>query len=83
MNATGLPTFNGEGAPNPTGPDWPADWPPETSLLVLGLPEPAAADLARRYEQNAILHGALGGPARLVWIDADSAATLPTDPPPK
>ena len=42
-------------------------WPPERSLLVLGIAEPAAVRIARRFEQEAIVAGALGEPARLVF----------------
>ena len=79
LAATGLPQFPGEGAANPDDPDWPADWPPETSVLILGLPEPDAVSLARRFGQNALLRGRLAGPAELVWIDAPRRATLPSD----
>ncbi len=79
--ATGLPQFPGEGAANPDGPDWPADWPAEISLLILGLPEADALALARRFGQNALLRGRPAGPAELVWTDPPGPATLPTGPP--
>lgn len=50
-----------------------AGWPPEPSLLVLGLSEAEAVALARQFDQLAILVGRRGAPARLVWIDADDA----------
>ena len=83
LAATGLTQFPGEGAANPDGPDWPADWPPETSVLILGLPEPDALSLARRFGQNALLRGRLAGPADLVWTDPPGPATLSSDRPPK
>ncbi len=43
------------------------DWPPEPSLLILGIREEDALHLARRFGQNAIVAGTLGEPARLVW----------------
>jgi hypothetical protein len=46
------------------------DWPPEPSLLILGIDEDLARALARRYGQSAILFGRRGEPARLLWIDA-------------
>ncbi len=44
-------------------------WPPEQSLLILGIPEAAATALARGFAQEAIVAGALGEPARLVLCD--------------
>jgi Protein of unknown function (DUF3293) len=43
-------------------------WPPEPSLLVLGISESDASALGRRFGQNAIVFGELGEPARLVWL---------------
>lgn len=54
-------TFRGAGVG--TG----GDWPPEPSLLILGISEEEALQLARRFGQNAIVSGTLGEPARLVW----------------
>lgn len=50
--ARGLPFFTGEGRGDDSG------WPPEKSLLVLGLPLEEAAQIGRRYEQNAIVWAA-------------------------
>jgi hypothetical protein len=43
------------------------EWPAEPSLLILGISEREALDLARSFGQNAIVAGRLGEPARLVW----------------
>jgi hypothetical protein len=43
-------------------------WPPEPSLLILGIAEPDAVELAKRFGQNAIVAGRPGEPARLVWV---------------
>jgi hypothetical protein len=43
-------------------------WPPEASLLVLGIAETAALELGEKYGQKAILVGSLGEPARLVAV---------------
>jgi hypothetical protein len=43
-------------------------WAAEPSLLVLGIAEADAVALARDYRQAAIVCGALGEPARLVWV---------------
>jgi hypothetical protein len=53
--------FDGEGAG-----DDPA-WPPERSLLVVGISESTAVRIACRFEQEAIVAGALGEVARLVF----------------
>lgn len=42
------------------------DWPPETSFFVLGIAEPAAVELGRRFGQNAILFGVAGEAPRLL-----------------
>ena len=42
------------------------DWPPEPSLLVLGIDEPDAVALAGEFRQAAIVVGRRGGAARLV-----------------
>lgn len=43
-----------------------AGWTPEESLLVLGIEENTAVELARRYGQRAIVAGERGGVPRLV-----------------
>lgn len=48
-------------------------WPPEPSLLVLGISEPEALALAAAFDQHAILVGRRGEPAHLVWIPAADA----------
>jgi hypothetical protein len=53
--------FRGEGAAR-TG-----DWPLEPSLLILGINEAKALELARHFEQLAFVFGESGLPARLVW----------------
>lgn len=45
------------------------DWPPEESLLILGIDEAAAVALGRRFGQRAIVVGTRGTAARLAWID--------------
>lgn len=44
-------------------------WAPEPSYLVMGIGEADALDLARRFEQNAILVGERGGVPRLAWTE--------------
>jgi len=56
-----LPIFSGHGVPDE------GDWPPEASLLVLGVSEAAALRIGHDHGQNAVVVGTHGGPARLVW----------------
>jgi len=42
-------------------------WTPEPSVLVLGMSGRDAARLGRRFGQNAVVIGKLGGRAMLVW----------------
>jgi hypothetical protein len=44
------------------------DWPPEPSLLVLGLSEDQGLELGRSFGQAAIVVGRRGEPARLLWV---------------
>ncbi len=57
----GLPMLEGEGVG--TG----GDWPPEPSLLVLGIGASEAVALGREFGQVAIVVGRLGLPARLCF----------------
>jgi hypothetical protein len=43
------------------------NWPPEPSLLVLGLGEDQGLEVAGTFGQAAIVAGRIGEPARLVW----------------
>jgi hypothetical protein len=43
-------------------------WPPEPSLLIVGIGEAEALDLARRFRQNAIVVSGADSVARLVWV---------------
>jgi Protein of unknown function (DUF3293) len=43
-------------------------WAPEPSLLIVGIAEADAGELARRFGQNAIVAGRAGEAARLVWV---------------
>jgi len=55
-----------------TGTGTGGDWPPEPSLLVLGLTEPDAVALGRGFGQLAVVVGRRGEPARLAWIDPEA-----------
>lgn len=56
----GFPFYAGEGV----GDD--GDWPPEPSLLILGISRPAAIDLGQRFGQLAIVYGERASPVELV-----------------
>lgn len=60
--AGGWQYFRGHGA----GRD--GSWPPEPSLLVVGIPEAEALRMGRRFGQNAVVAGRAGEAARLVWV---------------
>ena len=65
----GLPMLEGEGVG--TG----GDWPPEPSLLVLGIGASEALALGRAFGQVAIVVGRLGEPARLCFCSPSPART--------
>ena len=52
------------------------DWTPEPSLLVLGIRPADARRLGRRFGQNAVVVGRLGGKAQLLWCDARDSDRL-------
>jgi len=43
------------------------NWPPEPSLLAIGLRVDQGLEIGRAFGQNAIVVGMLGEPARLAW----------------
>ena len=59
----GLPVFEGESVLDP------AAWPPEPSLLILGMPPDEARSLGRRFGQLAIVVGRRGESAVLLACD--------------
>jgi hypothetical protein len=62
LTAKGLKFYRGEGI----GAD--GAWPPEPSVLVLGISREAAVELARKHGQLAILFGTAGQAAQLLWV---------------
>jgi hypothetical protein len=44
-------------------------WPPEPSLLVLGVGRDEACSLGRKHGQVAVVYGERGKPAELVWCN--------------
>ena len=59
----GLTFFEGESVLDP------AAWPPEPSLLILGISPDEARSLGRQFGQLAVVVGRRGEPARLVACD--------------
>lgn len=45
-------------------------WPPERSLLILGIAKDVAVEIGRKYEQNAIVIGKIYQPAELLQLVA-------------
>jgi hypothetical protein len=60
VRETGRVFFHGEGI----GDD--GRWPPEPSLLILGIGRAEAVDLGRRFGQRAIVYGEAGGSPQLL-----------------
>ena len=62
--------WHGEGAG--VGDD--AEWPPEASLLILGMPRAEATALGHAFAQRAVVWGGVGEPALLLICARHSAA---------
>ncbi|WP_207535732.1 DUF3293 domain-containing protein [Desertivirga arenae] len=63
-------TYTGEGV----GSD--ESWAPEESFLVIGISKDRATELAKKYGQNAIVFGTIGGTPELVFLEYSSAERL-------
>lgn len=57
------PAFSGRGKPDA------GDWVPEESLLILGIGEEAGLRLGSMLDQNAVVTGKAGEPAKLKWCE--------------
>ena len=53
------------------------DWPPEASLLVIGIDEAEALAIGRRFDEHAIVTGRRDEPARLVWLNGEPTRRSP------
>lgn len=69
---TGQGVGAGQGAGAAQGAEAGSDWPPEPSLLVLGIGTSEAVELGREFGQVAIVIGRRGEPARLCFCAAPS-----------
>lgn len=65
VTVAGHVVFAGSGVPDH------GDWPPEDSLLVLGISLDTALALGRRHGQHAIVAGEAGGCAVLHWCGGE------------
>jgi hypothetical protein len=63
LRETSYTCYEGEGR-DPTG-----EWPPEPSLLIVGISRPAAEVLAEKLEQKAIVFIAKGRAPSLVFLE--------------
>lgn len=68
LGSAGLRFFPGEGV----GDD--GRWPPERSVLVLGVTREQALELGRRFGQRAVVYGESGGPAELLACEESGQA---------
>ena len=62
QSVAGFSSFEGEGK----GKD--ESWPPEKSLLILGISNEQAIAIGNEYEQNAIVYGEVGKAAQLLLL---------------
>lgn len=62
LSAVSVAILSGEGV-DPTG-----AWPPEPSLLAIGITRDQAVSLARKYQQNAFVWVKRGHPAELILL---------------
>lgn len=62
VRAGGWPHFRGAGEGEN------GDWPPEPSLLILGISAAGAIRLGQKFEQNALVFGQKNGEAELWWL---------------
>ncbi len=63
LEEAGWRTMDGVGLPSRPG------WQTEDSVLILGIEREAAIELARHWEQNAIVCGMLGQVPELIWVE--------------
>lgn len=70
LAAIGVPVRTGLGI----GAD--PNWPPEDSLLALGLDRPTAAAIGAEFGQHAVVAGDRGSSAELLWCSATPAASI-------
>ncbi|EMI16396.1 hypothetical protein RMSM_06684 [Rhodopirellula maiorica SM1] len=57
-----------------TGIDPKGQWPPEASFLLLGIMPASAANIGRKYHQNAIVIGRVGGAAELLFLTSETGS---------
>jgi hypothetical protein len=67
VNAGGYESFAGEGVGDDRA------WPPETSLLILGMSRTDAVTLGHAHAQHAVVWGGIGAPALLLICSGPAA----------
>jgi len=75
VRARGYAVFPGEGV----GDD--GEWPPEASLLILGMPRAEATALGHAHAQRAVVWGGVGEPALLLICARHPAESAQAEPP--
>ena len=75
VSARGYEAFPGEGV----GDD--GQWPPEASLLILGMPRAEATALGQAHAQRAVVWGGVGEPALLLICSRHPAESAQAEPP--
>jgi hypothetical protein len=75
VRARGYEAFTGEGV----GDD--GEWPPEASLLILGMPRGEATALGHAHAQRAVVWGGVGEPALLLTCSRHPAQSAQAEPP--
>jgi hypothetical protein len=75
VSARGYEAFPGEGV----GDD--GEWPPEASLLILGMPRAEATALGQAHAQRAVVWGGVGEPALLLICSRHPAESAQAEPP--
>ncbi len=71
LQISGLRYLPGRGIPDDQ------NWKTENSFFIPGIARQIAIDLAKEFDQNAIVWGIVDSTAELLWIDQPSFPTLP------
>jgi hypothetical protein len=75
VSARGYEVFSGEGVGDN------GEWPPEASLLILGMPRAEALALGDAHAQRAVVWGGVGEPALLLICSRHPAESARAEPP--
>jgi hypothetical protein len=75
VSARGYEVFSGEGIGDE------GEWPPEASLLILGMPRAEALSLGHAHAQRAVVWGVVGESALLLICSPHAAESARAEPP--